>query len=322
MGTDRLAELGTAREQAAASGVAFEQASALEMGAETPCTMEDEAMKIESFLALCEECSTNTRKIEQLTGELETLHKTALSSASTEESDEASAKIEVVTGRLNQYSNRNRSILKNLELENEQLKEIAPPGSGHMRMRQTKHRALAVVFLKATQKLQKLQQNYRDKYRQQLERQYRIVNPKATSEEIKSVVEGGEMGAQAQIFASAVKGESKKTLAQMKNRFQDVKSIEKSILDLHQLFLDLQTIVVEQGDIINSVEYNVDNALGYTDEAAADMKMAVEYQKSIWRKKWLLVVLVCVGIFILVIVLLWMLGPLLQAGSSINIRSS
>lgn len=317
MGADRLAELGAAREQAIASGVAFEQASTLERGAEPSTTMEDDAMKMNEFLVQSEDCTANTQKIEQLTGELEMLHKKALSSATTEESGDTSTKIEVITGRLNQYSNQNRTILKNIELDNEQLKEIAPPGSGHMRMRQTKHRALAAAFLRATRRLQKMQQAYRDKYRQQLERQYKIVNPKATSEEIKRVVESDELGAQAQIFATAVKEDSRKTLRQMKDRFNDVKSIEKSILDLHQLFLDLQTIVVEQGDIINRVEYNVDHTVGYTDQAAADMKQAMDYQKSIWRKKWFLVVLICVAILILVLVVVQVLGQFLHGSSYI-----
>ncbi|PJF19852.1 hypothetical protein PSACC_00334 [Paramicrosporidium saccamoebae] len=297
MGVDLLGQFNQATKQAAADGTAYEQADRLERGDPPPTetNIEDEAMNMKHFYEQCEEISSHTKKVEMFTSELDKLHKQALTTTGSEASADTSSKIDIITAKVNQLSNQSRNTLKAIELENSQLKEIAPPASGHMRMRESKHRALATAFLSATKKLQKLQQNYRDKYKQQLERQYKIVNPNATPEEIAQVTKDTE-GAQAKIFASAVRDDAKKTLSQMKDRFQDVKTIETSILELHQLFLDLQTLVVEQGDVINRVEYNVDHTLDYTDEAAADMKLAVEYQKSIWKKKWIMIVLIIVGI--------------------------
>lgn len=313
-----MSEFAKVKQQAQDEGTAFERADQIERGQKGPATqepqpnLEDEAMNMKSFLSQCDEITANTKKIEMLTGELDKSHKLALTTTNTEESADTSAKIDVITAKVNQYSNQTRNALKVIEQENAQLKEIAPQGSGHMRMRESKHRALATAFLNATKKLQKLQQMYKDKYRQQLERQYKIVNPNATSEEIAKVT-SDEGGAQAKIFASAVREDAKKTLSQMKDRFQDVKLIEKSILELHQLFLDLQTMVVEQGDIINRVEFNVDKTFDYTDDAAADMKLAVEYQKSIWKKKWILIVLTIVGLIILTLIILWLIRPFIEA---------
>jgi syntaxin 1B/2/3 len=272
-------------------------------------------MNMKHFYEQCEEISNNTKKVEMFTSELDKLHKQALTTTGSEASSDTSSKIDIITAKVNQLSNQSRNTLKAIDLENSQLKEIAPPASGHMRMRESKHRALATAFLNATKKLQKLQQNYRDKYKQQLERQYKIVNPNATPEEVAQVTKDME-GAQAKIFATAVKDDAKRTLSQMKDRFQDVKTIETSILELHQLFLDLQTLIVEQGDIINRVDYNVDHTLDYTDEAAADMKLAVEYQKSIWKKKWIMIVLIIIGIIIVIVLLLWLLRPLFQLAAT------
>lgn len=314
---DRLQDFGKARGQAQAEGVAFERANDLEKGGsgtqdppQSQPSLEDEAMKMPEFYQQSDEITTNNNKIHQLTDELEKLHRQALSTPTTEESSELSAKIDVITDKTTQYSNKNRSLLKAIELENSQLREIAPAGSGHFRMRESKHRALAAAFLKTTQRLQKMQQTYQAKYRAQIERQYKIVKPNATAEELKQIVNDPN-AAQANIFASAVKDDAKKTLSQMKDRFQDVKKIEKSILALHQLFLELQTLVVEQGDIINRVDYNVDKTVGYTDEAATDMKLAVQYQKSIWKKKWIMVILAVVGVILVILLLLFLLRPLL-----------
>lgn len=315
---DRLADFGHAKQEAVKEGTAFEQADKLEKGGVPPTSqpapavsMEEEAMQMPNFYTQVEEITGNTRRIEEYTGELERLHKQALNTATAEESSHVSAEIDAFTGRINSYSNKNRTLLKNMEVENEQLKDIAPRGSGHMRMRLDKHRQLVSSFLNATKRLQKLQQYYRERYRQQLERQYKIVNPGATAEEIAKVT-SDESGAQAKIFASAVREDAKKTLAQMKDRFADVKLIEKSILELHQLFLDLQTMVVQQGDVINKVEYNVDKIDEYNEGAAQDMKLAVEYQKSIWKKKWIITVIICVAIFIVFCIVIYLLSPLLN----------
>lgn len=317
---DRLSEFGKAKQEAIAEGVAFERADQLEKGdagtgsgatAAPVIGYEEETLQMPEFYKQCEEVTNNAKVVEKLTDELEKLHKSALNAATADESGDTSAKIDVITAKTNSLSNKSRTILKNMEIENEQFREIAPPGSGHMRMRESKHRQLAATFLKVTKKLQKLQQFYRDKYKQQLERQYKIVNPAATAEEIAKVTSDPE-GAKAKIFASAVKDDAKKTLNQMKDRFQDVKVIERSIIELHQLFLDLQTMVVEQGDMINRVEFNVDKTCDYTEEAAADMKMAVEYQKSIWKKKWFLVVIAIILILIVIVILLRFLTPVFQ----------
>lgn len=313
-GVNKLQEFAQAKQRAQAEGLAFEQADALERGqpdAQTAPTTsaDDELLKMSEFLRQSDEITANTKRVDGLAHELEKLHKTALTAASTDESGDASAKIDVITAKINTLSNQNRAMLKSIELENSQLKELAAPGSGGMRMRESKFRALAAAFLKVTQSLQRMQQLYRDKYRQQIERQYRIVNPRATVEEIKAVAEDTE-GAQAKIFASAVKEDARKTLSQMKDRFSDVKTIEKSIMELHQLFLDLQTIVVEQGDIINRVDFNVETTVEYTDVAASDMKAAVGYQKSIWKKKWILMILAIVLLVIFLCFILYLIRPL------------
>lgn len=313
MEVDRLSDFTKAASLAQTEGTAFERADQLERGQAMSAGLleEDETMQMPTFFSQANDISQNTRKIDQLTAELEKMHKQALNAATTEESGDLSLKIDVVTAKINQYANKTRNLLKEIQISNEQLSEIAPAGSGHMRMRESKHRQLATAFLKSTKSLQKLQQTYRDKYRQQLERQYKIVNPKATPEEIAKVT-SDEAGAQQKIFASAVKEDSKKTLSKMKDRFQDVKLIEKSILELHQLFLDLQTLVVEQGDIINRVEYNVDKTVGYTDEAAQDLKQAVEYQKALWKKKWIFMVVCMVCIVILMLLVLYLIRPVFQ----------
>ena len=322
---NKLGAFGAAKETAIREGTAyvppaapvgdFESMDKMEKGqvvqSQQPIETFDEAaaMGMPEFFVHCEEISSNTKKIKELTDKLEKLHREAINAVTTEASAEASTNIEVITAHINRLSNTNRSMLRGMEMENAEKREIAPAGSGHMRMREAKHRQLASAFMKVSRRLQKTQTESRERYQHQLERQYRIVNPHATAEEIAKVT-SDPANAQVSIFAAAVKGEARKNLEQMKDRLQDVKIIEKSILELYQLFLDLQTMVVEQGAVLNRIEYNVDKTVSYTEQAAQDMKLSVEYQKSIWKKKWILTTLIIIGIVFLLLVLLYLLRPL------------
>jgi len=57
-------------------------------------------------------------------------------------------------------------------------------------------------FLEAIQGYQTVEQQHRQKYKQRLERQYKIVKPDATPEEIRAVVEDDNGG---QVFSQAVR---------------------------------------------------------------------------------------------------------------------
>jgi hypothetical protein len=56
-------------------------------------------------------------------------------------------------------------------------------------------------FVEAIQNYQQVEQQYRTKYKQRMERQYKIVKPDATPEEVKAVVNDEQGG---QIFSQAV----------------------------------------------------------------------------------------------------------------------
>ena len=57
-------------------------------------------------------------------------------------------------------------------------------------------------FMEAIQNYQQVEQQHRHKYKQRLERQYKIVKPDASPEEVRAVVEDHDGG---QVFSQAVR---------------------------------------------------------------------------------------------------------------------
>lgn len=60
-------------------------------------------------------------------------------------------------------------------------------------------------------------------------------------------------------------------------RTKEIEQIAQSIADLAELFRDLNNMVVEQGTVLDSVEYNVQVTARETEAAVGELKIAQRY---------------------------------------------
>lgn len=172
-------------------------------------------------------------------------------------------------------------------------------------MRLSQHANVTKKFIEVVQEYQDIQTKFKGKYRDRLERQFKIVKPNATSAEIETAMESGADGSQMfaqQILMGAQHAEAKRALYDMQERHQDIIKIEKSILELHQLFLDMAVLVDAQGEMINQVEHFVVSAADHTNKGVDEMKKAVKSQKKS-RKKMCIIIMILLVLIIVVIVI-------------------
>lgn len=113
------------------------------------------------------------------------------------------------------------------------------------------------------------------------------MNPQADKEELDEVTEavGSMTLTSQQIFALGQTRDPLATLEHMKNRRKEVMDIEKGIVALNQMFVDLSNMVEAQQDLLDNLEEFVGNACDYTEVAEESMQEAVESQKNARRKK-------------------------------------
>jgi len=164
-------------------------------------------------------------------------------------------------------------------------------------------------FVEAIQSYQTVEQQYRTKYKQRMERQFKIVKPDATPEEVRAVVndeQGGQIFSQAMMNSNRY-GESRAAYREVQERHEDIKRIEKTIGELAQLFNDMSVLVEQQDETINvietqaaGVEKDTEVGLGYTQKA-------VDSARAARKKRWIcffiiLIVLIIAAIVIGVIV--------------------
>ncbi|KAF8921395.1 t-SNARE [Mucidula mucida] len=182
-----------------------------------------------------------------------------------------------------------------------------PGRDGQIRKQQTA--LVKSKFVEAIQSYQTVEQQYRTKYKQRMERQFKIVKPDASPEEVRAVVNdenGGQIFSQA-LLSSNRYGESRAAYREVQERHADIKRIEKTLGELAQLFNDMSVLVEQQDETINAietqaatVERDTEAGLGYTEKAVVSARAAR-------KKRWIcffitLIILIIVGVVVGVVV--------------------
>jgi len=184
------------------------------------------------------------------------------------------------------------------------------PGSGRDgQIRKQQTGLVKSKFVEAIQNYQEVERQYRQKYKQRMERQFRIVKPDATPEEVKAVVDDDQG---AQIFSQALLnsnryGESRAAYREVQERHEDIKRIEKTLTELAQLFNDMSVLVEEQDESITVIEAHAETAMKDLETGLKHTDKAVVSARAARRKRWIcfiiiLIILAIVGIVVGVVV--------------------
>lgn len=95
---------------------------------------------------------------------------------------------------------------------------------------------------------------------------------------------------------------------EIQGRHDAAKEIEKSLLELHQLFLDMAVMVQVQGEKMDDIEHHVINASHYVNDGTKNLKIAKDHQRSSRR-------CMCIGIILLLVIILVVIIPIVVSFS-------
>jgi syntaxin 16 len=83
-------------------------------------------------------------------------------------------------------------------------------------------------------------------------------------------------------------------------REREIEDIATGIIELANIFQELQTMVIDQGTLLDRIDYNVERTVEDVKGAEKELKVATNYQRrSVKRKIMLLLVICIVGLIIL-----------------------
>ena len=145
----------------------------------------------------------------------------------------------------------------------------------------------------AIQQYQQVESQFRKRTQDQMARQYRIVRPDASEQEVRAAVEdtsGGQVFSQA-LMQSDRRGQARQALSAVQDRHTALVKIEQQMVELAQLFQDMDTLVVQQEAAVTQIEQKGEEVVDHLDKGNEQIGTAVNTARKTRKKKW-----ICLGI--------------------------
>ncbi|CAH9087820.1 unnamed protein product [Cuscuta europaea] len=153
---------------------------------------------------------------------------------------------------------------------------------------------------------QKLRQRTMSEYKETVERRYFTVTGEQPNDEvIEKILISGHGGEEflSRAIQEHGKGKVLETVVEIQDRHDAAKEIERSLLELHQVFLDMAVMVEAQGEQLDDIHHHVMNAAQYVNDGSKSLKAAKEQQRS--SRRWM-----CIGIILILIIILVIIIPI------------
>lgn len=278
--TDRLAEL----RPSGASRLSEDTVGDVETGLDA-----EENRELEKFRR---ECEAINKAIKWCEKKVQGVEASQVRGGSVVEEDGA---VEEVESKINAVRKR----LKRIAEENKEFKSENAGRVGMVRVRVVQHTRLAKAFMEVVGELERVKEVRRGGLKRGLVGRVRgVVGEGAVGEaEVERAIDEGRV----EMLVEERGGvEARYQLEDVRSRNREIKKVGKKMEELHQMFVDMSIIVDGQQDLLNQIEYNVQEAAPAVKNAAGQLEIAREHQKK--KRKKIICLIITLIVLILVIV--------------------
>ncbi|XP_016367795.1 syntaxin-16-like [Sinocyclocheilus rhinocerous] len=228
-------------------------------------------------------------RIRQKMKELASLHDKHMNRPTLDDSSEEEHAIEITTQEITQMFHRCQRAVTGLQTQSRHCTE-------------QENRLLTNVVSSLAQSLQELSINFRHTQSSYLKRM------KNREERSKHFFDSGPLVEEDEDIALYDRGftDDQLVLVQqntvvVEEREREIRQIVQSISDLNEIFRDLAGMVVEQGTVLDRIDFNVEQACVKTEEGLQQLQKAEQYQKK--NRKMLVILILFVIVVVLILIL-------------------
>jgi syntaxin 1B/2/3 len=130
--------------------------------------------------------------------------------------------------------------------------------------------------------------DFRKKLQEQMARQYRIVRPEASEAEVREAVEDTS---NQQVFSQALlqsdrRGQSRSALNAVQDRHAAIQKIESQMIELAELFQDMEQLVVQQEAAVVNIEMKGEVVVENMDKGTQEIGTAIKSARNARKWKW------------------------------------
>lgn len=272
---------------------------ALDLEAGTSVTANTSDLGMEDFFKQVKEIEKLMEKLNKQLQKLQDAHEESKSVTKASAMKAIKQRMEKDVDEVGKIARNIKQKLESLDADNvaNRKKPGCEKGTSVDRSRMTMTTTLKKKLKDRMSDFQTLRQMIQEEYREVVERRvFTVTGTNADEETIDRLIETGDSE---QIFQKAIqeqgRGRIMDTLAEIQERHDAVRDIEKKLLDLHQIFLDMAVLVESQGDMLDNIETQVSNAVDHVQSGTVALQKAKTLQRN--SRKWM-----CIAIIILLII--------------------
>ncbi|KAH6806207.1 syntaxin of plants 131 [Perilla frutescens var. frutescens] len=239
---------------------------------------------LENFFVKVQELDIQYEKLNTLLRKLQDAHEKSKVVTRASDMKEIKHRMEKDVDEVGKVARFIKSKIEELDRDNftNRQKRGGGQGSGVDRSRTVATVALKKKLKDRMFEFQILRENIHQEYREVVERRvFTVTGARPAEETIDKLIETGDSE---QIFQKAIREQGRgmvmDTLEEIQERHDAVRDIEKKLLDLHQIFLDMAVLVEAQGDMLNNIESQVHAAVEHVQSGNTALQRAKSLQKS------------------------------------------
>lgn len=248
----------------------------------------DKSDFMQDFFSDVEIVKANITVIKESTKKIGEINQNVLQATTNEREQDFSNELEPTVKGTNKKAAIAKKLLKAMREQTDEIKNKGAKQTPEIRIRENLVNTLTRKFVEVMKEYQNAQTKYKTEIKKKVKRQVRIVKTDATTEEIDAVFKAG--GGSGDVLKNAIlSGEPsdavRNAYINVADKYQDVLTLEASVAELHQMFLDFALLTEQQGELLDQIEHQVKEASDYIDQGNTEMVEAIEIQKSIRYKQ-------------------------------------
>jgi len=133
-----------------------------------------------------------------------------------------------------------------------------------------------------------IDRQFRQRSQEQSARQYRIVRPDASEEEVRQAVDNPE---NQQVFQQAMmnstrQGQARSTMNAVRARHEAIQNIERQMIELAELFNDMDNLVMQQEAAVANIEMKGEEVVENMDKGNEEIGTAIVHARNTRKWKW------------------------------------
>ncbi|CAI2377297.1 unnamed protein product [Moneuplotes crassus] len=258
---------------------------------------------IKDFLPETREVLATIKNMEKNISQIKALKEAITQEARGDREIATNEKVQIIISKTTDMQKTINESLKEMSEQVDKAKEEYPD-EPECRVVSTIHSTLIFKFKEVLISFQKSQSDYKNAMQSKIKRQIAIVKPEAGEKEIEALSKDPESAMK--MVSDQISGKAHRklqnTVRDIQNKYELILKLENSVEEVYQLTLNLNILIQTQGEKLNTIEKNLEEANDYLEKGENHLNLAKKWhQKTRYKMACIAVVLVIIAIILIVI---------------------